>query len=170
MHTHTMATPRILLCVAGLGLFLTACGGGGGGSPVAAPAPTVTVVSNFSSLTPPGSFAWTSQQSASSSGVTINKSTGGSLGNVRVTVSNFIETDPTGSGAAIPAMSTDVLTYALGGSTVSSSATISFGKLTLSSGTQQVLVEVFSTSDGSRLGGGKFSVNSLLAGSATLTL
>ena len=105
-----------------------------------------------------------------SSGVTINKSTGGSLGNVRVTVSNFIETDPTGSGAAIPAMSTDVLTYALGGSTVSSSATISFGKLTLSSGTQQVLVEVFSTSDGSRLGGGKFSVNSLLAGSATLTL
>lgn len=170
-----MTTSRKLIYAASIALSLTACGGGGGGgSSTAAAPPSVTTAStaivSFGGVTVDGSFQWKSQQSADTSGIAITKSTGDNLGNVRVTVSNFIETDPTGSGAVIPAMSTDVLTSALGGSTGSPSATIRFGQLALPSNTQEVLIEVFNTADGSRLGGGKFSVNSLLAGSAMLTL
>lgn len=176
-----MIISRTLFYATGLALSLTACGGGGGSSSTAAepvaitpsvstPAASTAAVSSFSSLSPPASFSWSSQQGASSTRIVITQTSGANLGTVRVTVSNFIESDPTGSGAAIAPMSTDVLIFALGGSTVSPSATISFGQLTLPSGTQQVLVEVFSTADGSRLGGGKFSASGLLAGSAALAL
>lgn len=167
-----MTPSHKLLCAAGIALSLTACGGGGGGSSstAGAAAPSTPAVTSFSSLAPPAGFTWSSQQRASASSIAITQSSSATLGNVRVTLSNFIETDPTGSGAAIAAMSTDVLTYALGGSNASPSAVINFGTLALPSGTQQVLVEVFSTADGSKLGGGKFSVSSLLAGSAALTL
>jgi hypothetical protein len=168
----TMASSRSLFCSTGICFLLTACGGGGGGatgSTAALPVAT-SAVSNFSSLVPPTSFAWSSQQSASTSGIAIVQSSGAVLGNVRVTVSNFIETDPTGSGATIPTMSTDVLVSALGGNPAGPVATISFGQLTLPSGTQQVFIEVFSTADGSRLGAGKLGVSSLLAGNASLRL
>jgi hypothetical protein len=168
-----MAYSRTVLFTTLICSVLAACGGGGGS--VAAGNTSTNLltqtpaVSNFSSLTVPAGFTWTSQQSASASGITVTQLSGAVLGNVRVTVSNFIESDPTGSGATIAAMSTDVLTYTLGGSASGSSAPISFGRLILPSGTQQVLVEVFSVADGSRLGGGKFSVGSLLANNATLT-
>jgi hypothetical protein len=146
------------------------CGGGGGGSSPNPAALTTPAANNFTSLDVPSSFAWTSQQSASTSSIAVTQSSGANLGNIRVTVSNFTETDSTGSGAAMAAMSTDMLTYALGGSTTLPSVTINFGQLTLPSGTQQVLVEVFSTADSSLLGGGKVSVSDLLAGSARLTI
>jgi hypothetical protein len=174
-----MTKPRKLIYATNIALLLTACGGGdGGGSGTAAApppatttaAPVATPAVSFGNVNVDSSFDWKSQQNASTSGITITQSFGANLGNVRVTVSNFIETDPTGSGTAIPALSTDVLTYALGGSTGSPTATIRFGQLALPSGTQEVLIEVFSTADGSRLGGGKLSVKSLLVGSATLTL
>jgi hypothetical protein len=100
----------------------------------------------------------------------LDQSAGAALGNIRVTVSNFIEADPTGGGGPIAAMSTDVLTYALGGSTSGPSDTILFGRLVLPSGTQHVLIEVFSAADGSRLGAQIFSVPVLLAGTAGLVL
>ena len=174
IHAIMMTSSRVLLCTTGIGFLLTACGGGGGGatnaSTAAAPPAAAPTASSFSSLTPPSSFTWESQQSASTCGIAITQSSGAVLGNIRVTVSNFIETDPTGSGAALAAMSTDGLAYALGTNTTGPAATILFGKLTLPSGTQQVLIEVFSTTDGHRLGGGKVSASALLAGNASLTL
>jgi hypothetical protein len=130
------------------------------------PPPTTQPVTAFKNLSVSADFTWSSQQNNQNSAITI---TSGALGNVRVTVSNFIVIDPTGSGETIDATTTNMLVSTVGAK-LTSPIKIAFGNAALLPSTQQVFVEVFSTDDGRRLGGGIVSVSSLLAGTATLAL
>lgn len=146
-------------------LLLSGCGGGGGGGSASAPSAPIS----FQSITVPAGFTWSTQTATSSGQLVLNNvPCGSSCAEFRVTLSNFIETDPTGGGATIPAMSTDVLASALTTGSASS-ATVSFGKLAFPAGLSQVLVEVFDVASGTKLAGAKANVSSLVAGSVTLS-
>jgi hypothetical protein len=146
-------------------MVLSGCGGGGGGGSTASAPSTPT---SFQSITVPTGFTWSTQTSTTAGQVVLNTvPCGSSCAQFRVTLSNFIEVDPTGGGGAIPAMSTDVLATALTAGSASS-ATVNFGKLVFPAGVQQVLVEVFDVATGTKLAGAKANVANLVAGSVTL--
>jgi ABC-type transport system substrate-binding protein len=146
-------------------MVLSGCGGGGGGSSTASAPSTPTA---FQSITVPTGFTWSTQASTTTGQVVLNNvACGSSCAQFRVTLSNFIEVDPTGGGGVIPAMSTDVLATVLTPGSASS-ATANFGKLIFPAGVQQVLVEVFDVATGTKLAGAKANVASLVAGSVTL--
>ena len=157
---------RILICTLSSLLFLAGCGGGGGGgaSPETPKPDAAPTASRLDAITAAPTFDWRTSTSSAQGQVRLTRSDGSAWGDIRVTVSNFIDTDPTGSGAAIPAMSTDVITTT-GAASQTSLATLDFGRFVVPSSTSRVLLEVFSVDSGARIGNGVVvDVDQLLAG------
>jgi hypothetical protein len=157
-----MNIPNVAVATVLSAAFLVACGGGGGSSAVL-PTPNSSVAS-FSQVSAPRGFAWSSAKSSQAVMVSITRSSGAALGQVRVVISNFIETDPTGSGMPIPTMSTDVIASSIAGSNSLATDTANFGRIQWPLGLSQVLVEIFSVTDGSRLASLKASISSIESG------
>jgi hypothetical protein len=65
-------------------------------------------------------------------------------------------------------VSTDVISSAVVSNTAGSSATANFGSVNLPAGTSEVLLEVFSLANGSRLASQKLAVSSLVSGPVAL--
>jgi hypothetical protein len=170
-----MKTTQYRLGFVAIVASLAACGGGGGGSSstatsTAGGSTTPAAVTKFADISVPAGFTWKTVTDASAVSVSLNRTSAAALGNVRVVVSNFIETDPTGSGAAIEPMSTDVIGTALASNAAGTSATAAFGTLRFPAGTTFVLVEVFDVGGGARLASGKVAVATLASAGLALTL
>jgi hypothetical protein len=165
-----MNSIKLLSCLALSALALAACGGGSGGStpsPAVTPPPAVTV-SSFKAVSVSSTFGWLTMQTVPNVAVTLNRASGLALGEARVVISNFIDKDPTGSGAAIAPMSTDVIAWALAGNTAGSTGNADFGTINFPAGTSRVMVEAFSLADGSKLAGQVVTVSSFSAGALAL--
>ncbi len=156
-------------------LALCACGGGGGAAADAAPAPgpqsaaPTAEVRAFSGITAPASFTWSTVNETLNPSLVLQRD-GGSVGAVRLVVSNFIETDPTGSGEPIEAMSTDVIVTVLTSATSVAPLSLQLPDLRLPAATTEVLVEVFAIGSSERLAWRKVKVSDLPAGAVELRL
>jgi hypothetical protein len=163
------ALPAALLC----SLALCACGGGGGAAPEAAPVAGAQSGASsaqaraFSEIAAPASFNWSTVNESSGPSLVLTRA-GGNVGMVRLVISNFIETDPTGSGAPMEPMSTDVIVTVLTPAASTSSVRLQLPDLRLPAGTSEVWLEVFATPGSERLAGRKFKVSDLSAGSVEL--
>lgn len=169
----------ILTC----GLVLGGCGGGGGGAalPVAAGGTTANTVPDpatdapkttarvFTDIQVLAGFAWSTVSDVPQARVTVRRADA-STDAVRVVISHCIDTDPTGSGAAIEPMSTDVILSALARPDGASSTVVAFGPLRLSAATTQVLVEVFALDGSARLAWRKTTPAELAAGVLVLPI
>lgn len=183
-HIRTCIARQPATLILTCSLILGGCGGGGGGgaeSPAAAggsaastvpdPAPdaTKTVARVFTDIAVPAGFAWSTVSDTPQARVTVRRADA-STGAVRVVISNCIDTDPTGSGAAIEPMSTDVILSALARPAGASSTVVEFGQLRLPAATAQVLVEVFALDGSERLAWRKATPAELAAGSLVLPI
>jgi hypothetical protein len=156
-------------------LALCACGGGGGAAPESAPAPgpqsgaPSTDVRAFSGIAAPASFTWSTVNETLNPSLVLQRA-GGEVGAVRLVISNFIETDPTGSGAPIEAMSTDVIVTVLTSTTNTAPLSLQLPTLRLPAATTEVLVEVFAIAGSERLAWRKVKVSDLSSGTVELRL
>lgn len=163
-------------------LALTGCGGGGGAdpaaltsaaapstAPVAAPEAPKVAARVFTDIQAPAGFAWSTVSDAPQARVTVQRASG-SAAAVRLVISNFIDVDPTGSGAPMDPMSTDVIASALARPAGASGALVDFGPLRLPAATTHVLIEAFDMDGGGRLGWRKTTPAELAAGLLVLTI
>lgn len=164
-----------------LALFLGACGGGGventqpstASTGTAQPTPSEQAPtaneSLLKALVVPSGFKWETKNANTAVSLRLNRSSGAAIGDVRITVSNFIDEDPTGSGEKIAPISTDVITSTLANVGSASTLTVPFGSMVLPASTTEVLVEVFSQQTGVRLTSSLISTEQLLKGTSSLT-
>jgi len=156
-------------------LALCACGGGGGAAADVAPAPVpqsgapTADVRAFSGITAPASFTWSTVNETLNPSLVLQRA-GGEVGAVRLVISNFIETDPTGSGEPIEAMSTDVIVTVLTSATSMAPLSLQLPDLRLPAATTEVLVEVFAGTGSERLAWRKVKVSDLSTGAVELRL
>jgi hypothetical protein len=163
-------------------LALAGCGGGGGADPAAvagAAAPSTAPVAAseapkvaarvFTEIQAPAGFAWSTVSDVLQARVTVRRADG-SAAAVRLVISNFIDVDPTGSGAPMDPMSTDVIASALARPAGASGALVDFGQLRLPAATTHVLIEAFDMDGGGRLGWRKTTPAELAAGQLVLTI
>lgn len=180
---HMCFAQRPAAFIISCSLVLGGCGGGGGAesaavaggttaATTATPAPVAeapkVAARVFTDIQVPAGFTWSTVSEAAQARVTVRRADG-STAALRLTISNFIETDPTGSGAPIEPMSTDVILSTL--SRPAGAATVvEFGPLRLPAGTAQVLVEVFAVDGSARLAWRKTTPAELAAGSLELPI
>lgn len=181
MNTHPAMRRSIrALTALSCSLALVACGGGGSesaapASPPSPPPATSTTAppppppTAFVEIKPPPSFNWSTVASTSNPTLVLRKANGG-VGAVRLVISNFIEVDPTGSGALIEPMSTDVIVSALTPAGSASPHVLQLPDLRLPTAVTEVLVEVFSLSDSERLAWRKVKVADLFTGTVDLSI
>ena len=163
-------------------LVLGGCGGGGGAeTPATGSGTTASTVPGpatdapkaaarvFTDIQVPAGFAWSTVSDAPQARVSVQRADA-STGAVRLVISNFIDTDPTGSGAAIEPMSTDVILSALARPTGPSTTVVDFGQLRLPAATTHVLVEVFALDGSARLAWRKTTPAELAAGVLVLPI
>ena len=164
-----MNTIKLLSCLAMSALALTACGGGSSTGSASTTPPPAVAVSSFKDVSVLDTFGWSTTKPVQNLSVTLKRTSGLPLGEARVVISNFIDKDPTGSGASIDPMSTDVIASALVGNASGSSRDAVFGVINFPAGTLRVLVEAFSVADGSKLAGQVVMVSSFSAGAVELS-
>lgn len=163
-------------------LALAGCGGGGGAEPAAvagaatpstapivAPEAPKVAARVFTDIQAPAGFTWSTVGDVPQARVTVRRSDA-SAAVVRLVISNFIDVDPTGSGAPMDPMSTDVIASALARPAGASGALVDFGPLRLPAATTHVLIEAFDMDGGGRLGWHKTTPAELAAGQLVLAI
>jgi hypothetical protein len=123
---------------------------------------------NFKSIVAPTGFRWETRRSEPAVGLTLKRASNASIGEVRITISNYIDRDPTGSGEQIAPISTDVITTTTANSREQPTLIVPFGHLAVPNSVEFVLVEVFSQKTGNRLASSLIATRQLLAGTTTL--